>query len=183
MNNIRETRKEYSRRNQKLRKLGYKNYSDYLKSGHWQEMKVRVKKKRCICKNDDRLELHHKTYSRIGEEHLSDLVWLCHNCHEYLHDIVSKGEVSLKNSFVKLKKDLGVWVSRKRYKHKKKADEKSRKNNKSRKNHSKKIKKMREHNDQITKQRQAEVSYRSAYKQWLSNKDYSLPKPNINDYK
>jgi hypothetical protein len=34
----------------------------------------------------DRLEVHHNTYDRVGAELASDLVVLCHSCHEVHHD-------------------------------------------------------------------------------------------------
>jgi 5-methylcytosine-specific restriction endonuclease McrA len=35
----------------------------------------------------DRDDLHHKTYDRLGHEHLADLLPMCRACHTRLHDL------------------------------------------------------------------------------------------------
>jgi len=67
-----------------------KTYDEYMKSNHWSIMKVKYhasdRPKRCgICDTKDRLDLHHQTYDRIGNELLSDLIYLCHECHIKAH--------------------------------------------------------------------------------------------------
>lgn len=84
----------------KLKKLGFNSYIDYLKSDHWIDLRFRfysdskrVKKMRkkyggivCeFCFSPDKINLHHKTYKRIGAERLDDLVILCENCHHDIH--------------------------------------------------------------------------------------------------
>jgi hypothetical protein len=68
------------------------NYREYLSSLHWVKLKRRYKESKlyigccetCFDKNKI-LHLHHKTYKRIGKEHLTDLVYLCEDCHNELH--------------------------------------------------------------------------------------------------
>lgn len=68
-------------------------YKEYLQSEHWYDVrnrfyKSKLCKNRCeACGNRDNLNLHHKTYKRIGQEWLNDLVLLCHSCHKSLHKI------------------------------------------------------------------------------------------------
>lgn len=64
---------------------------EYLKTEHWQEMrrkKLRDSFYSCSLCNvrNTRLEVHHKTYERVGEEYESDLIVLCHNCHAKFHN-------------------------------------------------------------------------------------------------
>ena len=66
------------------------NYTEYLKTIHWKNLKTRMYKSKykyechcCKCKTG--LQLHHKTYKRVGNEHLNDLTWLCKICHEEVH--------------------------------------------------------------------------------------------------
>jgi len=69
-------------------------YANYLKSDHWKELRknfyLRDKNHRkCfICGNPDNLNLHHKTYKRLGNEKYKNLVALCkkhhYQCHEYV---------------------------------------------------------------------------------------------------
>lgn len=39
-----------------------------------------------ICRSKDRLHVHHKTYDRIYNEILDDLVLVCSNCHNKIHE-------------------------------------------------------------------------------------------------
>jgi hypothetical protein len=34
----------------------------------------------------ERLNVHHRDYSRRGEERAADVIVLCHTCHETFHD-------------------------------------------------------------------------------------------------
>lgn len=48
-----------------------------------------------MCGETERIHLHHKTYERIGEELLTDLVPLCPNCHTLVHVLERRGEMGL----------------------------------------------------------------------------------------
>ncbi len=72
-----------------LRKLPY---PEYLKSNHW-EIKRRIALLRarhqcqhCGNKEGRRLDVHHRTYERLGCEAADDLVVLCSLCHALEHD-------------------------------------------------------------------------------------------------
>ena len=83
----------------RLRALGYESYSDYLRSAHWLATRARFRASDqpqvCICGADDDLQLHHKTYERIGGEELEDLVLLCERCHALIHELERRGEIDL----------------------------------------------------------------------------------------
>jgi hypothetical protein len=62
-------------------------YAEYLKTGHWQRRRWEALGRsgyRCqVCNSYDRpLEVHHRTYERLGCEHPSDLFVLCDTCHD-----------------------------------------------------------------------------------------------------
>ncbi len=61
-------------------------YAEYLKSEHWQKMRREALERagyRCqICNGGFRLEVHHRSYERLGKEHPYDLTVLCNRCHE-----------------------------------------------------------------------------------------------------
>lgn len=61
-------------------------YKEYLKSEHWQKIRMTAIKNadgRCqLCNSDKRLEVHHRTYQRVGKENIKDLTVLCHKCHK-----------------------------------------------------------------------------------------------------
>jgi hypothetical protein len=69
------------------------SYSEYLKTPHWKDVRKRywnckLHRRTCYaCGSNDNLQVHHKSYRRIGNEHLNDLCLLCDNCHRETHRI------------------------------------------------------------------------------------------------
>ncbi|MEM9388355.1 MAG: HNH endonuclease [Pseudomonadota bacterium] len=65
-------------------------YDSYLRSPHWQTTRrialVDAFHRCRVCNSDERLEVHHRTYERLGREHPSDLTVLCRECHELFHE-------------------------------------------------------------------------------------------------
>jgi hypothetical protein len=62
-------------------------YTLYIKSGQWRAVRQQVlERDKCCqtCSTKDRLEVHHRpeAYHTLGNESLSDLITLCHGCHE-----------------------------------------------------------------------------------------------------
>lgn len=77
----------------KVQVLGYRSYSHYLISEHWQLMKRRHQRSRCFtCGYTRDLHLHHITYNRLGRERKEDLVTLCQDCHRKVHKMIADGE-------------------------------------------------------------------------------------------
>jgi hypothetical protein len=68
------------------------DYQEYLRSDHWQTMRrlaLDHAEHRCqLCYSPNRLEVHHRTYERLGAERLADLTVLCDACHQAFHRIV-----------------------------------------------------------------------------------------------
>lgn len=62
----------------------------YLKSKIWSKKRIKIKKRdnhQCqCCKNHKNLEVHHISYKDIPNENNKDLITLCCNCHQLLHD-------------------------------------------------------------------------------------------------
>lgn len=60
-------------------------YLDYLKSPVWRDRRSaamdRAKHKCAVCGEEEGLQVHHKTYERLGNEAPNDLVALCYACH------------------------------------------------------------------------------------------------------
>jgi 5-methylcytosine-specific restriction endonuclease McrA len=60
-------------------------YEEHLRSAQWKNMKrdmIRLRGAACErCGFGGTLELHHKTYQRLGSEWIEDLELLCHDCH------------------------------------------------------------------------------------------------------
>ena len=72
---------------QNLRELPYQ---DYLKTEHWQKTRdeaLRLGRHECrICRAKKTLDVHHRTYERLGHEDQADLVVLCRICHRLFHE-------------------------------------------------------------------------------------------------
>ncbi len=69
--------------------LGYKEYSEYLKSDHWINLRRRLSKGATCCGCEDagkKILLHHVEYGRLGSERDSDLIPVCKECHTKIHE-------------------------------------------------------------------------------------------------
>jgi hypothetical protein len=70
------------------------DYYAYLKSPEWavrRQWKLEAAENRCqLCDATDRLQVHHRTYERLGKERIADLIVLCERCHRKFHDIYNK---------------------------------------------------------------------------------------------
>ena len=64
-------------------------YDEYLRSPEWKaKRQIVIKRENNICQgcmNHQIEEVHHSTYSNIGDELLFQLVGLCSNCHRKTH--------------------------------------------------------------------------------------------------
>src|SRR5262245_38656430 len=65
------------------------DYKAYINSAEWKEKRRLVFRKqgrKCTdCGKTSELQVHHKTYERLGHERLSDLEVLCRQCHANCH--------------------------------------------------------------------------------------------------
>ncbi|HVZ20240.1 MAG TPA: hypothetical protein VG871_04220 [Vicinamibacterales bacterium] len=64
-------------------------YAEYLLSSHWQRVRELALERaghQCeLCAHADGLEIHHRTYERLGFERPGDVIALCHDCHRDFH--------------------------------------------------------------------------------------------------
>ena len=64
-------------------------YLEYLKTDHWKQMRnmaLAQAGNRCqLCNNEKGLQVHHRTYERVGHEDLKDMTVLCRRCHAAFH--------------------------------------------------------------------------------------------------
>lgn len=72
-------------------------YEKYLKTPEWKQKRDAALERdgyRCrACDSDKKLEVHHRTYVRRGNEDLNDLTTLCESCHEHFHEKMSQDEI------------------------------------------------------------------------------------------
>jgi hypothetical protein len=92
-----------------------RDYQEYLNSTAWKQRRLpaleRAGFKCSKCSETEGLEVHHKTYERVGNESPNDLIVLCkfHHCEE--HGIVKK--VTAKKEIVKKVCSYVVGINRK----------------------------------------------------------------------
>lgn len=64
-------------------------YWEYIKTAHWQAIRAQAVERdgnRCrVCNSPDNLNVHHRSYERLGQELPDDLTTLCQSCHEMFH--------------------------------------------------------------------------------------------------
>lgn len=69
----------------------YEGYGEYLASAEWRKRRDRAIARaegRCqLCNSEKYLNVHHRSYARLGHEKAADLVVLCRACHEHFHGI------------------------------------------------------------------------------------------------
>lgn len=67
-------------------------YKAYLESDAWKRTRkhaIEGARGACqLCDANGRIDVHHRTYDRVGDERLSDLIVLCRRCHERFHGIL-----------------------------------------------------------------------------------------------
>ena len=63
--------------------------AEYLRTAHWQRVRALALEsagQQCeLCSSTDALEVHHRTYARLGFEWSNDVIALCHECHRDHH--------------------------------------------------------------------------------------------------
>lgn len=68
------------------------DYQEYLKSEKWQftrQIILNFWGQRCaLCNSQKNIEVHHRTYERLGHELTTDLLPLCQHCHTHHHNFV-----------------------------------------------------------------------------------------------
>lgn len=66
------------------------DYEEYLNSSKWRCISDKRKRHdhyECVfCHSKENLNVHHKTYDRLGNEDLKDLITVCKSCHIKIHD-------------------------------------------------------------------------------------------------
>lgn len=84
---------------EKKKNLRRFKYYKYINSSKWRILRWKVIAKAggiCEhCKLANIEEIHHLTYKRFGNEHLSDLIGLCSDCHAKVHKIKNNHIVPL----------------------------------------------------------------------------------------
>lgn len=65
------------------------DYYAYLETPEWQAKRkaaLHRAKGRCqVCNGSQRINVHHRTYERLGNERRDDLLVLCRDCHDLFH--------------------------------------------------------------------------------------------------
>jgi hypothetical protein len=77
-----------------LAQMGLGSLREYYLSDHWRALRARYHRsklpQKCIVCFDPNVDLHHRTYKRLGDEKLTDLVPLCREHHADTHALDQK---------------------------------------------------------------------------------------------
>lgn len=76
----------------KLRELNIPTYKEYLQSKYWKDIKERMYSSKVVkecfcCQKTNNLDIHHRKYKAkdIDTLNITNLVYLCRNCHIEVH--------------------------------------------------------------------------------------------------
>jgi len=65
------------------------DYDEYIQSEEWfaraYAAKVRAGHRCQVCYSPDKIQAHHRTYDRLGNELPTDITVLCDKCHKLFH--------------------------------------------------------------------------------------------------
>ena len=75
------------------------NYQAYINSEHWQTKRKTVEQKCFVCGDTIRLDIHHKSYKRLGNEKKKDLIALCRTCHTAVHEFIKTNYLTAGHKF------------------------------------------------------------------------------------
>lgn len=73
------------------------DYNKYIQSEEWKKNPMRIQTlindNHCcrMCGDGNSIHVHHITYKNLRHERLEELVTLCHQCHDYTHDMHGQG--------------------------------------------------------------------------------------------
>lgn len=91
------------------------DYREYIWSPAWTEVKRRYRTsglpQDCYICGADRVDLHHKTYKRLGRERLTDLLPLCREHHSAAHRLLNEQRARGAN-----RSKWNLWTAAKRLK-------------------------------------------------------------------
>ena len=86
-----------------LKRNGYENYKDFLKSEYWRSIKKKVlgykyleRYSKCwICGSKDNIHLHHENYRwMLTKFELRSIRAYCKDCHSWVHEIAYLNDVT-----------------------------------------------------------------------------------------
>jgi 5-methylcytosine-specific restriction endonuclease McrA len=107
-----KTQQKFEEFRRKLRRLGFNSYGAYLQSSHWRKYRDRYVASGlplcCTACGSSKYQLHHVTYDCLGDERLSDVIPLCRECHERVHEHAKLHHMPLERTDLILKR-IFAW--------------------------------------------------------------------------
>lgn len=86
--------KPYRKGRREVTRVESAEYAIYIASAKWRLFRQQVlfrDKDRCVlCNDNGALEVHHRTYERLGKEQLEDCYTLCPRCHEVVTNMLRR---------------------------------------------------------------------------------------------
>jgi hypothetical protein len=110
--NLKKLIKSCGEFHEQLQAIGFSNYSDYLSSDHWLEVRQKydVRSRKCAGCDRPAVCIHHVTYTNLGNEDLEvDFLPLCFDCHDLVHELLKESKKSVEWTVWALRKLFG-WT-------------------------------------------------------------------------
>lgn len=89
-----------------------KSYSEYMRSPQWKRKRYQVLTywgHKCgMCYKPGKLQVHHRTYERLGCELITDLIPLCEDCHTAFHGKGRGGPETIQETLTRIAQKMGV---------------------------------------------------------------------------
>ena len=97
----------FRKRDKWMKRLGFKTYSNYLKSDTWRRIRKEALEKRkykCFFCDGFATEVHHLRYTRpvlmgLGKHYLGGLIIACRDCHQMISDFAKKNKIHEARAF------------------------------------------------------------------------------------
>lgn len=107
---------------ERLRLLGHPTYEAYLQSAHWKQFKKAYETSgasvRCAACGSSHFQLHHRTYERLGQELIGDVVPLCETHHEAVHKWLAYRGLPVERTYEAISAVCGIVRPKKKRKKK-----------------------------------------------------------------
>lgn len=88
------------------------DYVEYMRSPQWKRKRHQVlvywNHKCGMCYKPGKLQVHHRTYERLGHELITDLIPLCDECHDKFHDKTRAGMETIQETLARVREHMGV---------------------------------------------------------------------------
>lgn len=104
-------KKDWEKRDESLKVLGFETYAEFLRSPRWQKLRAKLRQRpeysNCLACGSPRVQLHHLHYKGMKNNDSGSIIPLCGTHHEEFHNHAKAKEKTLKATWKFFKKLWG----------------------------------------------------------------------------